>query len=319
MKNEVVEAKAYGIEKEDEKRMTSNLETILAEREILKDAYLDVIELDVSQENLHIFKSLRLKVRTNRTSIEKWRVAQKDVFLKGGRFVDSKAKAEIIVNSDWEEKLYDAEMHFEKIEIERIKALQLERQERLSVYVEDADQRDLAKFADDEFEAIFQMNKKSFENKIESEKKAEDLRIETERKEQEEREKIAKENAKLKSEAEAREKQIEKERLEREKLAKIESDRLANIEAERVSKENEAKKIQAKKERERISKAKIEAEAEKAKIEYELNKGDAEKVNDLIKDLQELKEKYTFESAKNKKMYSDVGGLIDKVTNFINK
>jgi len=57
MKNEVVEAKAYGIEKEDEKRMTSNLETILAEREILKDAYLDVIELDVSQENLHIFKS----------------------------------------------------------------------------------------------------------------------------------------------------------------------------------------------------------------------------------------------------------------------
>jgi len=308
MENEVVEAKAYGIKKEDEKRMTSNLETILAEREILKDAYLDVIELEVSQENLHIFKALRLKVRTNRTSIEKWRVSQKDVFLKGGRFVDSKAKSEIIVNEDWEEKLYDAEKHFENIEIERLKALQLERQKRLSVYVEDADQRDLAKFEEDEFEAIFQMNKKSFEDNIEAEKKAEALRVETDRKEQEERERIAKENAKLKAEAEAREKQIEKERLEREKSAKIESDKLAKIEAE-------AKRLND----ERIAKEKAEAEAEKTKIETELNKGDAEKVKDLIKDFQELKEKYTFKSAKNKKMYSDVGGLIDKTTNFINK
>ena len=308
MENEVVEAKAYGIKKEDEKRMTSNLETILAEREILKDAYLDVIELEVSQENLHIFKALRLKVRTNRTSIEKWRVSQKDVFLKGGRFVDSKAKSEIIVNEDWEEKLYDAEKHFENIEIERLKALQLERQKRLSVYVEDADQRDLAKFEEDEFEAIFQMNKKSFEDNIEAEKKAEALRVETDRKEQEERERIAKENAKLKAEAEAREKQIEKERLEREKSARIESDKLAKIEAE-------AKRLND----ERIAKEKAEAEAEKTKIETELNKGDAEKVKDLIKDFQELKEKYTFKSAKNKKMYSDVGGLIDKTTNFINK
>ena len=96
--------------------------------------------------------------------------------------------------------------------------------------------------------------------------------------------------------------------MEREKSAKIESDKLAKIEAE-------AKRLND----ERIAKEKAEAEAEKTKIETELNKGDAEKVKDLIKDFQELKEKYTFKSAKNKKMYSDVGGLIDKTTNFINK
>ncbi len=63
-------------------------------------------------------------------------------------------------------------------------------------------------------------------------------------------------------------------------------------------------------------KAKQEAEAKK---QDELNKGDKAKVNDLINDLNQLKTKYTFKSAKNNRMYSDVGLLIGKVVNHINK
>jgi len=54
-------------------------------------------------------------------------------------------------------------------------------------------------------------------------------------------------------------------------------------------------------------------------LEAELNKGDAAKVKDLIADLESLKTKYSFKSAKNKKMYSDVNLLIDKVINHIHK
>jgi hypothetical protein len=60
----------------------------------------------------------------------------------------------------------------------------------------------------------------------------------------------------------------------------------------------------------------IKAEEEN-RFQLELNKGDTAKVNDLITDLELLKTKYTFKSAKNKKMYADVEKLINKVVNHI--
>ena len=74
------------------------------------------------------------------------------------------------------------------------------------------------------------------------------------------------------------------------------------------------RELEAKAEAERKAK-----EEEKARIEAELNKGDAAKVKDLIADLTFLKTKYSFKSAKNQKMYTDVYSLIDKVINHIEK
>jgi len=338
MNEELIKSETFGIEESKANELTKGLETILAEREVLKESYLDVIELEVVKENLSTFKELRLMIVKNRTKgIEKWHKQNKAFFLAGGRFVDAIKNKEIIVNKDWEEKLLSAEKHFENIEKERVEKLQNERVEKLSKYVEDADQRDLAKFEEDEFEAVFQMNKKTHDDRIAADKKAEKERVEAERKEQEERDRIAKENAKLKAEADAREKKIEAERIERERLAKIESDKQAKIEAERLAKENEAKKIQAEKERkqkeaheielkkERERTAKIEAEikakeaAEETRLQNELKKGDSEKVKDLITDLKILKTKYKFKSKANNKMYSQVNELLDKTINHINK
>ena len=58
-------------------------------------------------------------------------------------------------------------------------------------------------------------------------------------------------------------------------------------------------------------------EEEEARLQAELNKGDADKVNDLIADLEVLKTKYAFKSAKNKKMYAEVGVLLDKIVGHI--
>ena len=64
----------------------------------------------------------------------------------------------------------------------------------------------------------------------------------------------------------------------------------------------------------------IESERkEQERIQDELNKGDEAKFNDLVKDLKDLKTKYEFKSEKNKKMYQDVGSLMDKVIEHINK
>ena len=97
------------------------------------------------------------------------------------------------------------------------------------------------------------------------------------------------------------------EKEERERKAKEEAERIEN---ERIRKEN----AELKAKQDAIEK---EAAEREAKIQANLSKGDAAKVEDLIKDLEALKTKYTFKSAKNQKKYADTGLLIDKVIGHI--
>ena len=60
-------------------------------------------------------------------------------------------------------------------------------------------------------------------------------------------------------------------------------------------------------------------EEEEARIQAELNKGDKDKVKDLIGDLLKLKSKYSFKSQKNKKMYTIVNSKLDDIVELIGK
>lgn len=66
------------------------------------------------------------------------------------------------------------------------------------------------------------------------------------------------------------------------------------------------------KELERIKEAERQRQAE-------LNKGDEDKMKDLISDITALKTKYNFKSKYNKRMYNDFGYLVDKIINRIKK
>jgi len=184
--------------------------------------------------------------------------------------------------------------------------------------------RDEFEFMGDESFNIFLAGiEKQYSDKIEAEKKVEEARIAKEKAEREERKRIAEENEKLKKEA-----------IEREKLAKIEAEKRAEEEEQRKEQEakllaehkqaEEDRRIQAEKARKLASELKAKEEAENkakeeeaARLQAELNKGDAEKVKDLIADLEALKTKYTFDSTKNNTMYNSVGVLIDKTIKFI--
>ena len=158
--------------------------------------------------------------------------------------------------------------------------------------------------------------------RIEAEKAEELRRLEYEK----EQAAIRKENERLKKEAEAKEAAHRK--AEQARQAKEVKERAIREEKER--KEREAHEAELREERE--AKAKIEAElrakaeaerkakeAEQARIEAELSKGDAAKVQDLIKDMEGLKTKYKFKSKKNQAIYEQVGQLLDKVINHIQK
>ena len=272
MSTEVVKAEAFGIEESKANEMTSGLDTIKAEREILKEAYLDVIKLEVTEENLKTFKELRLKIRNNRTKgIEKWHTANKAFFLAGGRFVDAVKNKEIAINQDWESKLLAAEKHFENLELERIEALRVDRMSQMEQFDIVTNDANVELMSNDVWTNYLNGVKLNFEQVKAAELKAEKERIEQEKKEAEEREAQRLENIKLKEEAEAREKKIEAERVERERLAKVEADKQAAIQA-KIKAEADAK---LKKENEAREKAEAEAKKAKAKADQLIKENEA--------------------------------------------
>jgi len=330
---QIIKASDYGIEQKTGNGIEDSFAPIVAETKELTKTYALLLSEEMSAELCEKAKAFDKLLLATEKNIIKTHKLQKDFSLQYGRLCDAHKNQKMNPITQMREKMGAVKKHFETIEADRLKALQLQRAERLAVYVEDAHDRNLIKFEEDEFEALYTIKKKEYEIRIELEKQAEADRIAKEKAEAIERERIRLENETLKAEA------IESQRLaaiEADKRAKADAARLAKEEAEtkaREAKEDEAQRVrdvEAKKQRDaqqKLSdqlKAKEEAEAkakrdEAQRLQSELSKGDEAKLIDLLKDLTTLKTKYTFKSDKNVKMYVDVSLLIDKVINHIKK
>lgn len=232
----------FGIEPARAQEMKSGLTTTLAEREVLRNAYIDVITLEVTAENLPIFKELRLKIVKNRTQgIEKWHTNNKAFFLAGGRFVDAIKNKEIAVNQEMENKLMEAEKYFENLEKEKAKTLNLERIEKIRPFVEDVTGLDFSAMSDYDFDDYVLGKQTRFEAEQKA-KKEEAERIEAERIAEIERQKaIEAENAKLRAEADRQAKiqavkDAEIKKLNDEKLAREKAELQAKADAEKLAK-----------------------------------------------------------------------------------
>jgi hypothetical protein len=342
---ETIEVKDYGIGKEKEAELTIGLDIVKDERKLLIEEFNEISKLEITEKNLPKFRSLRLKISKNRTKgINSWHKKTKDFFLTGGKFVDAIKNKENAINEQMENKLLDAENHFENLEKERIGALRLERAEVLSEFVEDAYDRVLTNMDQDVWEAYLATKKKNHLDLIKAEKEAEIERQNKIAEEIAEKKRIDLENAKLLEEANQRAKIAEeKAELQLTKQRKIDAENLEKqkkIDAERIAQQKiiEDKRIAEQKViDDRIAKEKIESdrikkelelkkqqeldfiEAKKLALQNELNKGDVEKVFDLVHSLQSIKKKFTFESEASIKMFKDVSLLLDKVIVFIEK
>lgn len=194
----------FGIEPVKAKEMLSGLSVIIEEREALKLSYIDVINLPITEENIEIFKDLRIKVRDNRTKgIEPWHKTNKAFYLAGGRFVDAIKNKEVLENEQMEAKLLEAEKFFENQEKERLALLKTEREAFLRPFVETIP-NGLEDLDQDVFDSFLETKKKAHLGKLEADR-IEGERLEKERLAEIERQKaIEDENAKLKAEAEAK-------------------------------------------------------------------------------------------------------------------
>jgi len=292
MNQEDVKPEDHGLEVGKANELTSGLSVAKAERELLIEEFQTVSILEVTKENLPVFKELRLKIVKNRTQgINKWHKANKEFFLTGGKFVDAIKNKENGINEAMENKLMDAEKYFENLEKEKLIALQFEREVILFQYVENAGERNLSGMEDKVWQAYLASEKKEYENKVAAEKQAEIDRLAVIEADKKDRLRIEAENEQLRKEA-----------VEREKVAKIELDKRKKLEAQ--------VEASAKAEREALAK-------EEARIQSELSKGDEAKLTDFTDKLVKLKSEYSFESEVHKRKYSDACKLIDKIINYI--
>ena len=349
-----INAAEYGLEESKAQEISAMFKPMLDKMVELEKDFNEIAKQEINEGTCLQAKQLRLQYRDVRTGTAEIHKGLKAFYLRGGRFVDSWKNAQLAASGEMEEKLSAIENHFENLQKEKIAKLQSERSEQIAKYI-DIIPETLGLMNKDVWDNFFTGTKANYKLQKEAEKKVERQRIEKEKKAREEKKRIIAENERLKAEAaeKNRLRDIEEEKRRSKEIA--EAEQRVKEEAERLKKENEAKRLQEEKElkerkenerklqaereeKDRIQKEamtkqkqlenklreKEEAEAKRLQtIEDEeqakLNLSDADKIKDLIIDLKLVKSRYEFSSEKNKKMYADVGMLINKVINHIEK
>lgn len=329
-----INASDFGIEESKATQIANQFKPMLDKMIELEKEANEVFKMNPEDEKTSAMaKEVRLKYVKVRTGTAKIHSEQKSFYLSAGRYVDGWKNAQVFASSGIEERLGGIEKHFENILLEKEKAKQDERAKLLAPYLlQGATAPDyLGKMEDHLWDNYLAGSIAVHNQKIEADKKAETDRLARIEADRLERERIEKENAKLRSEKEAADK---KAKIEKDKRDKEEADRKskevaeAKARADQKAKEDAEHEAQLKKERDQRAKveaelklkqeaeAKAEADIEAAK-ELELKKGDQDKIKDLMADIEALKSKYVFKSKQNRLLYSQVNGLLDKVSNYI--
>ena len=282
-------------------KIRSTFEPMAAMLTEFESAYSEIIaesEKEITKELTGKAKRLRLDIGKVRIETEKLRKSEKEEYLRAGKAIDGVSNILKWAVTDKESRLKEIEDHFAIMERKRLEALQAERVEALSSYIEDAHERDLSGMEEDVWNAYLAAKKKEYEDRIEAERKAEEERIEAEQ-----REKLRWERADiirpyynffnendsvqladltesefkalvddLKNQKAAYDAEQERIRKENERLKK-EAEERAKEEAERKKKEEAERKAREEKER----KEREAHEAEKARLEAELKRQEEER------------------------------------------
>ena len=175
--------------------------------ESFEESYNEVVSeasLGITPQITAKAKRLRLDIGRVRIDTGKLKDQQKEYIKLEDKAIMGVHNILVWAVTEKEDKLKEIEKHYELQEQKRLEKLQADRAELLAPYVEDAFERDLSKFEDDEFEALLSAKKQAQADKVAAELKAEEERIAKEKAEKEAIAKIEIENAILKKEAELR-------------------------------------------------------------------------------------------------------------------
>lgn len=227
VKTKIINGADFGLEPAKSQPIEKGIAQIREEKQVLIDAYNDVIELEIIPENLKKFKELRLMIRDNRTKgIEPWHKKSKAYFLAGGRFVDAIKNQEIEENKRMEETLANAENYFINLEKERIEKLHNERFELIKPYLSEEDLESPTQYGNmtnGVWDAFFVGVKDQHQERLDAEKKKAE-------EEEAERQRVAKLEKDNKALIQEKEEKIQEEKQEQERIANQgDEDKMADL------------------------------------------------------------------------------------------
>ena len=284
----------YGLEEQKAQQIAQMFKPMLDQMEALEVQYNHVMEMEMSPERQELAREIRLAYVKVRTGTDKIHKELKAFYLQGGRFVDGWKNAQRMASLGNEEKLKEIEDYYENLEKEKVARLYQERKEELQRYTEFIPM-ELGQMDEQVWQNYLAGAKHTHEETKRIEAKMEEERKEEERKKAERERKRNQELDRLRKERKKKEAELaEERRIQEEKLAK-----------ERKEREEAQRKLKEKEEAERKAK-----EEEEARIQAELKKGDQDKMEDLVKDLNRIHGKYKFESKVNRDKFSKVQMLI---------
>ena len=208
----------YGLNADEAKNIEKAFLPKIVERNGLVAIYEQLLSAKITLELTSEAKSIRLKLVKVRTGMAEIHKTQKAYFRAAGLFVDAWKNKETLPVAQMEEKLFEIEDYYPKIERAKLDAVEKSRTGKLQKYQIETEHYDLRKMTDAGFKQLLESSKIAYDLRIaEEEEEAKEFAAEEKRREME-AEKNKKENARLKKEADKREKVIEKARVERKKL-----------------------------------------------------------------------------------------------------
>jgi len=218
-------------------------------RDLVKGAKEIVVEDENQTEEMDQARELRLELKHIRTKkVEEVRKKLKEQSLREGKAIDGMANIIKALIVPAEEYLLNQEKFAERMQAEKDNRVEAERNAKLTKYTEDADLQSLHpnNLSTESFDKLLETYKFAFETKKKAEEDAEKERLAKEKADSEERDRIKKENAKLKAEAEIQEKQLAKERKEQQEKIDTEIEKREAIEEKvRIEKLAEDAKLKA--------------------------------------------------------------------------
>ena len=284
-----------GLDKSKAKQIESVFAPMVKMLKEFEAVYDEIAALEINPDTCKKAKRLRLDIAKIRVNADKVRKIHKEEYLRAGNAIQGVYNILKFAVTDKEEKLKDIETHYERIEAEKAKRLQVERELEIAKYNVDGSTLFLGAMDDVVWINYLTGLKANHEAVIAAEKKAEEERVETERKEAEEREKMRLENERLKKEAN----EIAENQAIADRIAKAER----KVQEEKIREERKAReKLErgiAAREAEAAKKAKEEANQKAAAAKKAQLAPDKEKLNIIAADLLTKKETVVSDEARD--------------------
>jgi len=303
MKELVITEELKGLEESKARQIEAVFAPMVEMLKGFEKAYDEIVSMEISKDTCKTAKRLRLDISKIRIEADKIRIEQKAEYTRGGNAVQGVYNILKFAVADKEEHLKDIETHFERLEDEKKKTIQAEREVALLKYDFNGSEINLGVMDSAVWNNFLSGTKLNYEAVKEAEIKAEKERLDKIEADRLEQIRIKEENEKLLKEHEAAEKKrlalekenadnLAKERAEAERKAEIERKKVeaekvkqdAILKKEREAKQKIEKELSDKKEAERVEAKRI-ADAEKKALEA----GDSEKLKTLLTHFEELR------------------------------